>query len=295
MTFRLLITILVVPFVAFAGCAPQETSPATAPGVPSASVFPADDLGRNVVKKVARRVACIGPGATEIVYALGAGDRLVGRDEYSDFPAQAKKVAVVGDFKGPFLESLIAAKPDLLIVQGESYTRASLENWQKKSGVAIAAINANNIKELEADIQKIGAWLDVRKTIAIPFVPSSVPARRVFLEVSRAPLMTAGDDTLVGDAMKYASLKNVAGEIIGYKPYNLESLIAKNPDVYIVTSKEKPAVVLQQLRNQAGLKNLECIRRGRVAVVDPDLFLRPSPRLKEGIAQLRQTVSNVPK
>jgi iron complex transport system substrate-binding protein len=91
-------------------------------------------LGRTItLKSVPQRIVTIGPGATEMIFALGAGSRLVGRDSSSDYPPGQRPrgvqgVPVVGDFSGPFVESTVAARPDLIIVQGETYGRLAEEN-----------------------------------------------------------------------------------------------------------------------------------------------------------------------
>lgn len=255
-----------------------------------------DDWNRDIAfKRAPKRIVVIGPGATEMVFALGKGDLIVGRDSASDFPAAAKKIPVVADFRGPFFESVRAARPDFILVQGETYDAARLEAWQKKCGAPVAGLAATNLRGVQTDLEKIGAWLrvDVQKIAAQPKIDIA-PQRAqgtAFLEVSRRPLMTAGNDTLIGDAVARAGLKNVAA-IKGYKNYSLETLATQNPNFYIVTGDPaQRAQIVRELQNAPGLKDLAAIRAGRVLVVSGDLLLRPGPRLVQGIHQLANAAS----
>jgi ABC-type Fe3+-hydroxamate transport system substrate-binding protein len=290
------------------GCAraPQKTaSPRNAPAAhgtpatPGGAAFPADDLGRAVAMKApAQRVVCIGPGATETIFALGAGAQLVGRDQVSDYPAAALKVPVMGDFTGPFPEKVVAARPDLVIVQGETYDAARAQMWEDKIGAPVAVLAPLTVAQVAENIEKIGAWLGrsaQARRLARPLLESAVeksaaPLGTAFFEVGRAPLWTAGRGTLIDDVMQRARLTNTARGVQGYKEYSLETLATQNPDFYILAREEPQSVkVLRELRAQPVIGQLPCVRAGRVLVVDADLALRPGPRLAQGIQSLRDS------
>jgi iron complex transport system substrate-binding protein len=295
----------------------------TAAGLPQS--LPRDDLGREVkLARAPQRIVVIGPGATETVFALGAGSRLVGRDSASDyppgrFPSGVRGVAVVGDFSGPFLESTIAARPDFMIVQGETYGRARIEDWQKKCGVPVAALSATNVEGVVQGIEKIGAWLGFgsrakaiasriggARNVLASFLDDPKPL--AFFEVGRRPLWTAGRNTLIDDVMRHGSFWDNVAKVSGYQQYSMETLLADQPRYYIVTTSRvnaqlgrnqlrfargSPALyageyerVLKELRFEPGLKNLKCVQEGRVVVVPADWVLRPGPRLAKGIREL---------
>ncbi len=299
-------------FIALAGCASQNDSPSpSASPTPSASpaarnttaaktatASPRDDLGREIkLDGVPRRIITIGPGATETVFALGLGSRLVGRDSAPGYPDKAmERVAVVADFNGPAFESVLAARPDLIIVQGETYGSARIETWQKKCGAPVANLAATSVAGVAQDIRKIGAWLGAREkaeTIAkrlenVPRIAVAGKPPQAVFELGRAPLWVAGRNTLIDDVMKRAGIANAASDVDGYMVYNLENLATKNPDFYIVTDKESNrARIMKSLRATNGVRDLKCIKAARVLIVDPDLVLRPGPRLGDGIARLR--------
>ena len=282
-----------------AGCrAPQPAATPPVPVPPSVSnfVFPDDDLGRPInLKAPAQRVIVIGPGAVETMFAIGAGKQLVGRDGYATVPPAAKNVAVAGDYQGPNVEQSVALRPDLIIVQGETYDKNRVENWQSKIGVPVAALTPTTLQMVRIDIEKIGAWTDktsqahkVSATLNIPAPRANGP--KAFIEIERSPLYSAGPNTLVGNVVEAAGFTNVA-QIKGYQPVNIESLLASPPDVYITTSDKPKTEILAQLRQSPTLSKLDCIREGRVIVINGDLILRPSPRLKQGIEKLKEQVA----
>ena len=252
--------------------------------------MPRDDLGRVVrLGHPARRVVCIGPGATETIYALGAGGRLVGRDTFSSYPAATKKVPVVGDYRGPFFESTLAVRPDLIVVQGETYDAVRADDWGRKCGAPVAILNASTVNGVAQDIQKLGAWLGAGTKSRLITRPVKLPPMRhatAFFEVDRS-LWTAGDQTLIGDVMKRAGLENVAAGIHSYKQYNLETLLANNPEYYIVGGNPQDrAQIIRRLQNTPGVNALRCIRQGRIAIINSDWIARPGPRLWMGIRAL---------
>ncbi|WP_157947548.1 ABC transporter substrate-binding protein [Abditibacterium utsteinense] len=285
-----------LPLLVFAGCRSSQKSPSTAPrAVSSRFVSPKDDLNREVaLKSPATRVVVIGPGAIETVFALGAQKSLIGRDGYADFPPAAKKVAVAGNYSGPGVEKCIALRPDLIIVQGETWDKARVESWQTQIGAPVAALTATNLAGVQRDFKKIGAWLgrpaQAKKLaqsldIASPRIPQKMKA---FFEVGRSPLYSAGKNTLIDDVMRAGGLENIASDVKGYQPFGIETLIARAPDVYISTSKSSRADVLRDLRAEPALSKLKCVRDGKVVVVQGDLLLRPGPRLRLGILELQR-------
>ncbi|HVF11192.1 MAG TPA: ABC transporter substrate-binding protein, partial [Abditibacteriaceae bacterium] len=260
--------------------------------------LPRDDLGREIKLSAApRRIVTIGPGATETIFALGAGERVVGRDSGSDYPPdKVKRVPIVANFTGPFFEKTAAVRPDFIIVQGETYDKTRADLWQQKCGAPVAVLSASKVAEVAQGIEKIGAWLhmhEAAKRMANELMGLGLPAYQssAFFEVQRSPLWTAGSGTLIDDVMRQAGFHNVARDIKGYKQYNLESLITRNPEFYIMAQKQPNATrALNELRRKPILKDLQCVRRGFVIVMPADLVLRPGPRLGRGIRMLREEI-----
>lgn len=280
-------------FALLAGCnAKPAATPPASNGAAQGAQFPSDDLDRPVnLNAPAKRVIVIGPGAVETMFAIGADEQLVGRDNYAAVPPAATTVAIAGDFQGPNVEQSVALRPDLIIVQGETYDKARVENWQTKIGVPVAVLTPRTLKMVREDIIKIGQWTgqtdqarNVAATLNLPAPPKNGP--KAFIEIGRSPLYSAGPDTLVGNVIEAAGFTNAA-QIKGYQPYNIESLLANPPDVYLATSDKPKAQILAELRKSPTLSKLDCVQKGRVIVIDGDLILRPGPRLKQGIEKLR--------
>ena len=289
------------------GCGVKTPLPNNAASTKTAPsrVLARDDLGREIaLKKTPQRVVVIGPGAVEIVYALGAQKRLVGRDQFATFPPAAKSVPVLGDFQGPNLESVLAARPDFLIVQGESYGKTRIESWQKQLGVPVASLAATSLSGVADDVRKIASWLGAENA-AVPLLKrfaalktsreySQGKTPSAFFEVGRSPLWSAGKNTLIDDVLRAAGLENAARDINGYKNYSLETLQMRAPDFYVVTAPTSDEAArqkaLRDLRAQPGLRDLSCVKNGRIIVLNADEVLRPGPRLLDGIEALRRAV-----
>ncbi len=300
--FSRFLALALVPLVFTGGCArrsEQSLSDANQlkPIALGVTAFPNDDLGRPVnLKAPAKRVVIIGPGAVETMFQIGAGAQLVGRDDFSNYPAAATKVAVGGTFNGPNVEQCLALRPDLVIVAEETTNVAHFNDWQSKIGVPVASLNGTNFRALAADFRKLGVWVGqptkaeaLAKKFEAP-VPSYVVIYRSLIETGDSPGWIAGRNTLVADTARRAGYGNIADElkIDGYKAINVESLLVHPPDVIIVPSSKPKAQVLASLRADAGLSKLPCVQKGHIVVVDGDLLLRPGPRLLQGVEQLQQ-------
>ena len=292
-------------FVVGCGAKGHRDPPIELPKSASSRVLARDDLGREIaLSKTPQRVVVIGPGAVEIVYALGAQKQMVGRDQFATFPPAAKSLPVLGDFQGPNLESVLAARPDFLIVQGESYGKTRIENWQKQLGVPVASLAATTLSGVADDVRKIASWLGAENAAA-PLLKrfaalktsreySQGKRSSAFFEVGRSPLWSAGKNTLIDDVLRAAGLENAARDISGYKNYSLETLQTRAPDFYIVTAPSADEAArrkaLRDLRAQPGLRDLSCVKNGHVIVLNADEVLRPGPRLLDGIEALRRAV-----
>lgn len=281
------------------GCAGHPTPTPDSPLKPvqlGAPAFPADDLGRPIkLKQPAQRVVAIGPGLVETLFDLKAEKQLVGRDDFADFPPQAKRVAIGGNFQGPNIEQCLALQPDLVIVQGETSNKGKFDDWQSKLGVPVAALTTTNFADLAKDFRKVGAWVGKSKeaqAMAKEFeglTPASKNAPRALVQTGDEAGWIAGSGTLVADAISRGGFRNIADDlgIQGYKQINIESVLVKQPDVLIVPSKKTKPEVLASLRASQALAKLACVQQGHVVVVDGDFLLRPGPRLLQGVQQLR--------
>jgi iron complex transport system substrate-binding protein len=273
--------------------APNEGSP-SAPTPPSATVesgaFPVtitDDDGVEVmIASEPERIVTFAPSMTEIVYALGLGDRLVGvAGPYDDYPAEAQQIEQVGgagDFGvDPNLETVVALEPDLfLTISGGDLWKQRL----RELGVPVVTLNATDFADLLDDIRIVG------RLTGADAVAAMAAGDRVscFFEVYYSPhaaLTTVGPNTFVYDLLERAGCDPVtAGASSDYPEWSVEDLVARGPQVYLATpeSATSPAAVARR----PGFDGISAVAEGRVVLVDGDLVTRPGPRVVDGLDQL---------
>jgi iron complex transport system substrate-binding protein len=257
-----------------------------------------DDLGRDVeVPLKPRRIVCTSPEITEILFAVGAGDRVVGVVRGCDWPPPARELPLVGDFSNVSLERVVALRPDLIITTGHEQERmlAQLERLDipvvaflakdfasvRRNAVAVASLVGE-----EKNGAALVAKLD-RELAAVETAVDAIPAGqrpRVFLEISPEPLMTVAKGSFVDEAIAFAGGVNVGVELP--RPYSRidpEAVITADPQVIVLChGSGTPAAV----GARTGWGRISAVREGRVYGVNPDIVLRAGPRLGEGVAAL---------
>lgn len=284
------------------GCSPLATPPPATISPPASATALKDDLGRTIrLPAVPRRIASLTPGTTETLFALGLGDRVVGRDQESNYPEAVLPVPIVGSYTGPFFEPLIAVKPDFVVLQGETWTGGRVSEWEKRTRTSVAVLLARDIRDLAGDIEKLGVWTGAPNAaqrlgaeVRAAALPAPAGAPTAYFEIARQGNWTTGQSTLIHSVLAAGGVRNVAGDLQGYKQFNMEQLLARNPDIYILGEKKpRPEVTLRQLRAHPQLRFLPCVRRGHVIVLPADEIMRPSPRVLRGIATLRRAVARL--
>ncbi len=282
---RLLFLLLLV------GC--RGTSPPSEP----ARIEVEDALGRAVrLHKPALRILSLAPGNTEIVFALGAGDRLVGRTSACNYPTAVGKVPSVGNLFPPDFERILATRPDLaLMIDGNLDVRRSLV----ARGIPVFVYQPRTLKAAYIGIRAIGQLLGATHSanaltdqmrLRIASVRKAANPPRVFYEVWPEPLTTAGPRTFLSDVIKAAGGTNIVTDPSADWPhYSLERLVVEDPDVVVTAHRSTEA----SAATRPGWSSLRAVRTGRLLrVPDPDLLARPGPRVVDGVewlaAQLRK-------
>ncbi|MDH7498236.1 MAG: ABC transporter substrate-binding protein, partial [Syntrophomonadaceae bacterium] len=239
-----------------------------------------DDRGRTVeLQEEPRRLVSLSPAQTEILFALGLGDRVVGVTDYCDWPEEARRKPKIGGFSSPNLEKVVAARPDLVV--GNSMHLEAADQLEKL-GIAVIILDPHSVEGTLDSIEKLGrvtgrseeaaqlraaiqADLDaVRQTLA---KAGKSERPRVYYEVWYGPLMTAGPNTVIDDVIRLAGGVNVAADAqVEYPEYSEEVLLAKNPQVMIQGSAHGSnlASPLAQVRARPGWADLDCVKNGRV-------------------------------
>jgi len=292
---------LVLPFTT--GCSSESAGSADTASMPTeeSSTFPVtvtDDIGRVVtLYEMPQRIVSLAPANTEIVYALGSMDRLVGVTTYDDYPPEVADIPKMGDFVTPNLEAIADSDADLVLatsgVQGEMVTKL------EELGAVVLVVDPATIEGLYTSIEMVGAALgssepaadlvvDMRSELAdIEAVVGSLERVTCFVEIAQEPLFTVGSGVLIDELIDAAGGENVV-TVEGYVGYSAEQLLTDDPSVYLVTqgSMSDP----NELGQRPGFDGLTAVVDGRVHVLDDNLVSRPGPRVIQGIRQIAEAL-----
>jgi iron complex transport system substrate-binding protein len=256
-----------------------------------------DDLQRTIrLEGPARRVISLAPSITESLFAIGAGESVVGVTQYCDYPREAKSLPHVGGMINPSLEAIVALRPDLIVLSMEGNMRDDFRRLTSM-GMNVFVTNPRTLDDIHRSLLALGT-LTGRTDSATKVVARMVareaelraratgtPVRTLFI-VSMQPLLVAGRNTFLNELITAAGGYNLAMFAQGtYPAYSRETLVANNPDVLLVTSDvvQRPADILTLFPEW---RNISAVRHNRVFRVDASLMMRPGPRAVDAIASL---------
>jgi iron complex transport system substrate-binding protein len=260
-----------------------------------------DDAGRHVIlKQPARRMVSLAPHITELLFAAGAGDRVVGTIEYSTYPEAAKRIAVIGDSAQLDLERIIALKPDLLVVWQHGNAQRQLERLLDM-GIPAFYNQPSRLADIAHSIEQLGRLAGteaVARAAARDFRAraNELGARyagrspvTLFYQLWEQPLMTVNGEHLISDLMRVCGARNV---FAGLKPLvprvSTEAVLAANPEAMLGAVFEPPA--RGDLDNWKTWSRLTAVARGNFILIHTDLLNRPTPRILEGTRHLCEGV-----
>lgn len=263
-----------------------------------------DDLERVVILPMkVNRIVSLAPSATEMVYAVGAGDRLVGVTTFCNYPEQALAVAKVGDTMNPNMETIVALKPDIVLVS----TASQIENFTKtleQNGIAVFVMNPesffgviHNLKQLSTVFGTDSQSTNLIEGLTGRFESfnmftmqrdepqSAFEARvrpvRTFVQISKEPLFTIGKASLVTDIVSKSGGRSLTADIeTAYPKLSKETAATLNPDAIILSESD------DNREPNDVFKNSPAIKSGRVLKVNADILSRPGPRLIDAMEQI---------
>ncbi len=294
------VTIAAAMAFALTGCG------AKTPGRPLSTTKPVagfpvtitDDASRTVtIDSEPMRIVSLAPANTEIVYALGIFDRMVGVTTWDDYPPQVKGVAKIGDFTTPNLEAIAAAKPDVILLTGgvQADVLSKLEGLGAKvvvvdpqdlEGVYSAIGTVAKITGTAAKGDEVVAGMKSKVADVTAKLAGAAPTR-AFIEIGWNPLFTAGPGTLLDDLLVRAGGQNVVTEK-GYVGYSVEQLVKDQPDVYLGTLSSIGTTAT--LAKRPGYSAISAIKTGRVFSLTDDLVSRPGPRVVDGVFEIAKAL-----
>jgi iron complex transport system substrate-binding protein len=264
-----------------------------------------DDMGRGVtIDEVPQRIVSFGPSITEIVFALGLGERVVGVDDFSDYPAEAQDLPKMGNAFAPSIESLVGLAPDLVLTLEHEQFNSELEAL----GMTYLIIDPENIDEILADIELMGAVTDTGDEAAALVesmeaviadveerVAEAAPVSVFFIVDATDPTLpwTAGPGSFIDALITMAGGVNVAGDApYEWPQFSIEEVVSADPDVIIVQTMFGGIATIEVAALEAHpiWGAMSAVSQGRVYLIDGDLVSRSGPRIIEGLEALARAI-----
>jgi len=266
--------------------------------VPGRAAEVQDMSGRRVaVPARPTRVVSLAPSLTEIVYALGAGERLVGVTEYCDYPKEATAKPKVGGIYTPNFEAILTLRPDLALATTEG-NREEHVRGLAALGIPVYVVRPVDFATVLQSIERVGRLLGRQgeaaalagsmrqEAEAIARAVEGVRRPRVLYVLWGNPLIVPGRDTLITDLIRRAGGESVTrDEPLAYPRFSVEEAMARQPE-RIVLAQHGEASVDERLREWQHLRLLPAVRQGRIHPIDGNLMHRPGPRILEGLRTL---------
>jgi iron complex transport system substrate-binding protein len=257
-----------------------------------------DDAGRTVVRAAPpRRIVSLIPAVTEVVIALGAGDRLIARTDYDTNPLLDTLPSVGGGLT-PDIEWLVRRQPDLVVGWTDGTARTVLGRL-RELGIGVYSADVQSLADADETVRRLGVLLGLdaaaeelvaRTRAGLDEVRASVdglPKPRVLYVLSVDPPMTAGPGTFLHEVMEIAGGVNVFADAGSPWPtVSLEAVVARDPDLLLVPVGEEGFAPIDRLADLPGWADLSAVRAGRVYAVDADRFHRPGPHLVDVAREL---------
>lgn len=263
-----------------------------------------DDIASQRVAPVrapARRIVSLLPSATDVMLAIGAGDRLVGRTTYDTDP-RLRTLPVVGGATTPSLEAIVALQPDL-VISWDAVVDRGLERQLAAAGISVASLPAADTADLFHAIDRLGALvghdsaaraLGARLRGELAEVRRSVadrPRPTVLYVAWNNPPLTAGPRTFIGQLIALAGGALAFPDTpTDWPTFSLEAAVRRQPDVLVIPTGEMHAIGADELARLPGWRELEAVRRRRIVYVPVELVNRAGPRVAEAARVLRDAL-----
>jgi iron complex transport system substrate-binding protein len=316
--FRKIFLLTLLTALLIAGCAPASTptepapaateiaateAPTSAPEAAAPYATLTDGLGREVVLDApAQRVVSLAPSNTEILFAIGAGAQVVGRDEFSDYPAEAASISSVGGSMGEYnAEAIVALNPDLVLAA--EINNPELVKQLEDLGLTVYYLsNPTTLEEMYTNLELVAQMTGHEKDAAT--LIDSLKARVAAVDEKIAPLssrlsvfyeidasdpskpFTYGPGTFGDILIARAGGFNIGGALTDpYPQISLEKVVADNPSI-IILGDAAWGTTADSVKARAGWDVIDAVKNDQIFAFDDNLVSRPGPRLVDGLEQL---------
>ncbi|QGG49915.1 ABC transporter substrate-binding protein [Lysinibacillus pakistanensis] len=263
-----------------------------------------DAVGKEItLESPPEKIVSLIPSNTEILFALGLNNEIVGVTDNDDYPAEATEKQKVGGMEYN-IEQIITLKPDIVFAHDSSMTfsAGAIEQLESAGLKVFVVTNAKDFNEIYTTIEQLG-----RATGKLPEAEKiikdmktkveevlakikDVKPKKVFVETSDEPhIFTAGKDTFMNEMLNMIHAENVAADTADWYEISSEQIIAKNPDVIVVTYHYVPDI-LTKLPQRAGFDTINAVKNKAIVQVDENTTSRQGPRLAEGLEELAKAI-----
>ena len=263
-----------------------------------------DDYGNEIgLQKPASRIVSLAPHLTELLYDAGAGAKLVGADEYSDYPEAAKALPRVGSSAAINIESVLALKPDLVVAWPSAGTERAIERLAAL-GLPVFRSEPRDLDDIATTLERLGQLAGTSgqaskaanafraRAEALRRRYSSRPPVRVFYEIWDRPLQTVNGQHVISKVLRLCGGENVFGSLALLAPeIDPEAVLRLNPEVILGSGSDGTRP--KWLERWRAFPGLQAAAKGQIYTVPPDLIQRHTPRLLDGAERVCRLLEGV--
>lgn len=249
-----------------------------------------------------QRIVAMAPSVTEILFALGLGDRVVGATQFSDFPPAAAALPKVGSYVHLDVEKIVALQPDLCIAVKDGNPIAVVHKLDSV-GIPVYAVDPRHLDAVMDTLMELGRLLDVGPRADAVVADMVARIQRVaetiacadhtpgvFFQIGISPIVSVGTATFIHELIVMAGGRNLAQGPTPYPRFSKEQVIRLQPEVMVITSMAREAVFDQVKAEWQQWPALPAVANDRIHLVDSNVFDRASPRLVEGLERLARLI-----
>ena len=255
-----------------------------------------DETGRKVkIPYPAKRIISLAPSITEILFALGLNEEIAAITNFCDHPEAALRKPKIGGFVNPDTEKIVSLKPDLIIGIRDG-NRMDTVDRLSDFGFPVYLIDPKGFDGVMETIKNIGDVVGrekesrrmikdmVDKREKIIGLTQSLPKPKVFFQVGDLPLITVGKGTLADDLIRLAGGRSISeNELVSYPSYTIETILAKAPEIIIMSSMESKKNHTNLIKKWKDWKSIPAVKMNAIHVIDSNIVDRPTPRIIEGL------------
>lgn len=248
------------------------------------------------------RVVSISPNTTETMFAIGAGDLLVGRSRYCDIPAEAQKLPTVGGYSDPNIEAIVGLSPSL-VIGARGPAGPNLMDSLKTHGIATFFPETESLAQIKAMIldlgTRVGHKLDADNVVHVIETKQNTlrtklvgkPKPKVLFAFDIAPVIAAGPGSFTDEILREAGAENVVTKGGAYPTIGLEHLLTLDPDLFLDGASDMQATksMKERVTDAPGWKELRAVKEGRIRSVGSNA-LRPGPRIGDGLWAIAKAI-----